>query len=76
MVDEFLFIEGKVKAGDLDLGRRIKGLNRYTDDCSALDMDRFRKLPGTYTHPVLTLELSQENEDLRQATVVDMHYAS
>ena len=70
MVDEFLFIDGKVKSGDLDLARQFKGLNRYRDDCSALNIDRFREIARDIYPP--SLELSQENEDLRQATVLDM----
>ena len=70
MVDEFLFIDRKVKAGEVGLARQFKGLNRYRDDCSALNIDGFREIARDIYPP--SLELSQENDDLRQATVLDM----
>ena len=70
MVDEFKFIDSKVKGGNLDLARMFKGLNRYRDDCTALNIDNFRELAREIYPP--SLELSQENDDLSQATVLDM----
>ena len=71
MVDEFRFIDRKVKDGNLELARSFKGLNRYRDDCTALNIDDFRQLARDIYPP--SLDLSQENEDLSQATVLDMH---
>ena len=70
MVDEFKFIDSKVKGGNLDLARMFKGLNGYRDDCTALNIDNFRELAREIYPP--SLELSQENDDLSQATVLDM----
>ena len=66
MVDEFKYIDSKVKNQELELARSFKGLNRYRDDCTALNIDNFREI-----YPP-SLELSQENFDLTQATVLDM----
>ena len=41
MVDEFKYIDSKVKNHELDLARSFKGLNRYRDDCTALNIDNF-----------------------------------
>ena len=71
MVDEFKFIDRKVKEGSLELARSFRGLNRYRDDCTALNIDDFRQLARDIYPP--SLELSQENDDLNQATVLDMH---
>ena len=71
MVDEFRYIDCKVKGGNLDLARIFKGLNRYRDDCTALNIGNFRELAREIYPP--SLDLSQENEDLSQATVLDMH---
>ena len=70
MVDEFKFIDSKVKQGELDIARSFKGLNRYRDDCTALNIDNFRDLARGIYPP--SLDLSQENDDLSQATVLDM----
>ena len=70
MVDEFKYIDSIVKSGNLDLARQFSGLNRYRDDCTALNLDNFRDLARDIYPP--SLELSQENDDLRHATVLDM----
>ena len=71
MVDEFKFLDRKVKEGNLEIARQFIGLNRYRDDCSALNIDNFRDL-AREIYPQ-SLELSQENDDLTRATVLDMH---
>ena len=71
MVDEFKFLDKKVKEGNLEIARQFVGLNRYRDDCSALNIDNFRDI-AREIYPQ-SLELSQENDDLTQATVLDMH---
>ena len=71
MVDEFRYIDSKVKNHELDLARSFKGLNRYRDDCTALNIDNFRDIAKDIYPP--SLELSQENDDLSQATVLDMN---
>ena len=71
MVDEFRYIDGKVKGGEIELARKFIGLNRYRDDCSALNIDNFQGIARDI-YPA-SLELTQENDDLSQATVLDMH---
>ena len=71
MVDEFKYIDSKVKNHELELARSFKGLNRYRDDCTALNIDNFRDIARDIYPP--SLELSQENDDLSQATVLDMN---
>ena len=46
----------------------FKGLNRNRDDCTALNIDNFLERD---IYPD-SLELSQENDDLSKATVLDM----
>ena len=70
MVDEFKYIDKIVKNGDLVLAHKFKGLNRYRDDCTALNIDDFRTLAQDIYPP--SLELSQENDDMSQAAVLDM----
>ena len=71
MVDEFRYIDSKVKNQELELARSFKGLNRYRDDCTALNIDNFRDIAKDIYPP--SLELSQENNDLSRATVLDMN---
>ena len=70
MVDEFRYIDKKVKEGDIEHARSFKGLNRYRDDCTALNIDNFLEIARDI-YPD-SLELSQENDDLSKATVLDM----
>ena len=70
MVDEFRYIDKKVKEGNLEHARSFVGLNRYRDDCTALNIDNFRDVARDI-YPA-SLELSQENDDLSKATVLDM----
>ena len=46
-------------------------MNRYRDDCTALNIDNFRDIAKDIYPP--SLELTQENDDLSQATVLDMN---
>ena len=71
MVDEFRYIDKKVKEGETEMARKFVGLNRYRDDCSALNIDNFQEIARDI-YPA-SLELTQENDDLSQATVLDMH---
>ena len=70
MVAEFRFIDKKVKEGDIEQARSFKGLNRYRDDCTALNIDNFQEI-AMDIYPD-SLELSQENDDLSKASVLDM----
>ena len=71
MVDEFKYIDSKIKNQELEVARSFKGLNRYRDDCTALNIDNFRDIAREIYPP--SLELSQENVDLTKATVLDMN---
>ena len=70
MVDEFRFIDKKVKEGNIEQARSFKGLNRYRDDCTALNIDNFQEIAKDI-YPD-SLELSQENDDFSKASVLDM----
>ena len=70
MVDEFIFLDKTVKEGNMEMARQFKGLNRYRDDCTALNMDNFIDIARNI-YP-LSLELTQENDDPSKATVLDM----
>ena len=71
MVDEYKFIDKQVKAGNLDLVRKFKGLCRYRDDCSAINIENFKEIAKDI-YPA-SLELTQENTDLKKASVLDMN---
>ena len=70
MVDEFIFLDKTVKGGNMEMAGQFKGLNRYRDDCTALNMDNFIEIAKNI-YP-LSLELTQENDDPSRATVLDM----
>ena len=55
----------------MKLERDCAARNRYRDDCTALNIDNFRDIAREIYPP--SLELSQENSDLTQATVLDMN---
>ena len=71
MVDEFKYIDGLVKAGNLELARKFKGLCRYRDDCTAINIENFKEIAEGIYPP--SLELTQENDDFRAASVLDMN---
>ena len=71
MVDEFKYIDGLVKAGNLELARKFKGLCRYRDDCTAINIENFQEIAEEIYPP--SLELTQENDDFRAASVLDMN---
>ena len=70
MVDEFKFIDKNIKEGNLDLVRNFRGLSRYRDDCTAINIAQFKNIAQEIYPP--SLELSQENTDLTKACVLDM----
>ena len=67
MVDELKYIDGLVKAGNLELARKFKGLCRYRDDCTAINIENFKEIAEGIYPP--SLELTQENDDFRAASV-------
>ncbi len=70
MVDEFKYIEGKVKSGLVDEARRLKFFSRYRDDCTTVNVGDFLTISAEI-YPA-SLSLTQENEDLSKANVLDM----
>ena len=70
MVDEFKYIEGKVKSGLVDEARRLKFFSRYRDDCTTVNVDDFLTISAEI-YPA-SLSLTQENEDSSKANVLDM----
>ena len=70
MVDEFKYIEGKIKSGLVDEARRLKFFSRYRDDCTTINIDDFLTISAKI-YPA-SLSLTQENVDLSRANVLDM----
>ena len=70
MVDEYKYIDGKVRAGLFDEVDRLKYFRRYRDDCTSLNVDDFLLIAGEIYPPSLTL--TQENDRPDRANVLDM----
>ena len=70
MVDEFRYVESKVKAGLTDEADSLRYFRRYRDDCTSLNIANFLQIAGEIYPP--SLSLTQENEDLNRANVLDM----
>ena len=70
MVDEFRYIDGKIKLKRRSEAVILGGLNRYRDDCTALNILGFVELARGIYHG--SLSLTQENGDLSKADVLDM----
>ena len=71
MVDEFKYIDAKVKAGLSVEADRLKFFRRYRDDCTSLNIDNFMDIADEMYPPSLTL--TQENVDRDRADVLDMN---
>jgi hypothetical protein len=70
MVDEFKYVEGKVKSGLIDEARGLRFFSRYRDDCTTINVDDFLNI-SAQIYPA-SLSLTQENGDLSRANVLDM----
>ena len=70
MVDEFKFIDSKVKAGLTPEAANLKFFRRYRDDCTTLNVSNFLQIAGEIYPPSLTL--TQENDQIDYADVLDM----
>ena len=70
MVDEFKFVDGKVKAGLTPEAAKLKFFRRYRDDCTTINVDNFIQMAGDIYPPSLTL--TQENDRDDYADVLDM----
>ena len=70
MVDEFKYIRRKISNGLLNEANALKYFKRYRDDCTTLNCTNFIDIAGDIYDP--SLSLSQENDDLSKANVLDM----
>ena len=70
MVDEFRYVDGKVKAGLADEADRLKFFRRYRDDCTTLNVSDFLDIAREIYPP--SLSLTQENSETDRADVLDM----
>ena len=70
MVDEFRYVDGKVKAGLFDEADRLRFFRRYRDDCTTLNVSNFLDIAGEIYPP--SLSLTQENSETDRANVLDM----
>ena len=71
MVDEFRYIENKVKAGLIDEARGLRYFSRYRDDCTTLNVSNFMDISAEIYPP--SLSLTQENDNFQEVNVLDMH---
>ena len=70
MVDEYKYVETKIKAGHIDEADKLRFFRRYRDDCTTLNIDNFLQIAGQIYPP--SLALTQENDQLDRANVLDM----
>ena len=70
MVDEFRYVDSKVKAGLVSDANRLKFFRRYRDDCTSLNIDNFLAIASDIYPP--SLSLTQENDQIDKANVLDM----
>ena len=70
MVDEFKYVDSKVKAGSVSDADRLKFFRRYRDDCTSLNIDNFLAIASEIYPP--SLSLTQENDQIDSANVLDM----
>ena len=70
MVDEYRYVDTKVKAGLVEEADKLKFFRRYRDDCTSLNIDNFLNI-ASEIYPS-SLSLTQENDQLDKASVLDM----
>ena len=71
MVDEFKYVDGKIKGGFRDEAMCLRFFRRYRDDCTSLNVDGFMDVAREIYPPSLTL--TQENDQSECANVLDMN---
>ena len=71
MVDEYKYVDSKVKAGLSREAEDLKFFRRYRDDCTSLNIGNFLEVANQIYPPSLTL--TQENTDNKSADVLDMN---
>ena len=70
MVDEYKYIDSKIKSGETEEANKLKFFRRYRDDCTSINIDNFMNISRQIYPP--SLELTQENTDFSKANVLDM----
>ena len=70
MVDEFKYVDGKIKGGFQEDADRLRLFRRYRDDCTSVNIDNFLRIASEIYPPSLTL--TQENELPNKVNVLDM----
>ena len=71
MVDEYKYVDSKVKAGLSDEAGILKYFRRYRDDCTSLNIQNFLEIADQIYPP--SLFLTQENHSDLGAVVLDMN---
>ena len=70
MVDEYRYVDKKVKDGSIEEAKKLENFRRYRDDCTVCNIDSFLDIAQTIYPDSLCL--TQENDDSSQANVLDM----
>ena len=70
MVDEYRYVDRKVKDGSIEEAKKLENFRRYRDDCTVCNVDSFLDIAQNI-YPD-SLSLTQENDDSSQANVLDM----
>ena len=70
MVDEFKYVDNKIKSGLRDEAECLRFFRRYRDDCTSINLSNFLTISQDIYPP--SLALTQENDQSDQANVLDM----
>ena len=70
MVDEYKYVDSKIRGGFTEDADKLKLFRRYRDDCTSINIDNFLTIAGEIYPPSLTL--TQENELPNKVNVLDM----
>ena len=70
MVDEYKYVDGKVKSGNTAEANNLQFFRRYRDDCTTINVNDFINISRNIYPP--SLELTQENSNPKMANVLDM----
>ena len=70
MVDEFKYVDTKIKNGFIEDANKLKLFRRYRDDCTSININDFLVIAAEIYPPSLTL--TQENDQPDKVNVLDM----
>ena len=70
IVDEYKYIDGKIKSNSADEANKLKFFRRYRDDCTSINVQNFLEISRQIYPP--SLDLTQENDQTNGANVLDM----